>query len=518
MIASTQLKWPGAFTVLVLLLCAIYVSAALGLLTIALRTGDSSQRDAALALSALLFLFSVFSWTSFKLRMPEVLFFCIYSTLFLTIRPFAYFLSWSNVFFPVQNIQYTDIKTSTIFYLSFLIACLAPFYLVAIFRKGRINLEKLNNTRSFDIIRVRIASTAAFGMLIVSSVLSLMIYTQPEFSHLTLDAGADRVLSVWIELSLVFFNYDEYMLIIITLFFATIAVHRKIDPLLLTLTAASIVIFVAVMSSTGSRGAGVRLVFMVAAILTIFLVAQMPAGRANILAITAPMLAAFALMISILFLPYANQSRDRFALFGTAHEQSGHASSDIQLNLDSIQSNLERMLHSVVFFDYVVVGMARSPTGECLTRYMNIEYYSKNVANYVLLGQPFPEATIPTTSLYRVCLGEKSIEELGRHHSELWTTPGLLRLSFPEKFFTATFIVGIIVALIAVVINSLNIQIYVFIASVWFSFIPTFLTYTFSVDHLVTLVIVQGSRLIVPAFLLAALFLHWRRADQQKHI
>lgn len=517
---SQMLPWPDqkvwprhkAFTALILLLCASYLLGAIGFIPISVGADDVDERVAALALSGMLGFFALLSWTAYHARSIELIFFCIYSTLFVLIRPFAYFLFPENVFFPIDNISIIEVKESTISYIIYLTILIIPILLINSFRisgkqkKSIYELEIL-----LDINLLRKIAYASFMMLCVSALFSVFVYTKPDFSHLVLDVGADRPLPLFLEIILVFVNPDEYVLIMIILFFVSIAFKKRIDPFVLAMTLLSILFYIWMMSSTGSRGSGVRVVFMVASVLVVFIVLNISEQRARLLSFMAPALAVFSLLISILLLPYANKSRDNLAFIGTQYEETQISQSEYQ----SYQSNLERMFHSIVFFDYVIIGFARTPDEFCVDQYLNYDYYKKNIINYVLQGQPYPDATIPTTSLYKVCHGQISLEDLERYHSELWTTPGLLRISFPENYFIAVIALGITIGIASCVFAALPIWAYLFVTPVWLSFVPSFLTYTFSIDHFAVLLIAQGARLILPACILTALILQFGRRSRE---
>lgn len=502
---------PESFTFLICTLIAVYIAASIGLAFVGFEDPTLDRSNAAHSLSRLLAVFGLITWLAYWAGSKELLYFSIFSSLFIIFRPYAYIYSIEYVYFPINNITYEDIRLGTDSYIYFICSMSAPMLLLGrVTRRTHTKRLIADARKRFERRGLLILLASSSAMILFAIGLSNAVYTNPENSHFVLDVGAGRDLSIWIELALSFLNPDEYVILNIVIFALWMTAYGRPNTVVFLFLIGSIVLYIYSMSATGSRSSGIRVAMYFVSVFLVFLFIRMERKRALRISIIMPIFALVSILISIIFLPYANLSRDRLAFFDTNLEDSA-------LNEQGYASNISRMSHSIVFYDYVIIAMTRSPSEDCIDQYLNGEYYLKNVANFILPGQPYPDAAIPTTSLYRVCLGAKDIGDLKRYHSELWTTPGLLRMEFPDHLYASAAVLGIVIALLIITIQIvIPGWIYVFVAPIWLLFIPAFLTYLFAVDHLLALLISQGTRFLIPVLLVASVFLFIERTRLQK--
>ena len=152
------------------------------------------------------------------------------------------------------------------------------------------------------------------------------------------------------------------------------------------------------------------------------------------------------------------------------------------------------------YMDYFIITLSQPLDEECKEKYLNSSYYYKNVVNFLMPGDPYPEAKISTSNVFGLCYMPQMYEikdtngltafDRTTYSSQVWTGFGILKIHINNWMYLGLFFIGIIVALISFSLQILNFKNSTLINCVWVMSFPFYFLYSMGVDHSVMCLIV----------------------------
>ena len=155
------------------------------------------------------------------------------------------------------------------------------------------------------------------------------------------------------------------------------------------------------------------------------------------------------------------------------------------------------ILNRLANFDYVAVTATRDAEPGCVAKYMTPDYAAKNIVNQFAPGDPFPEARVSTSNVFRLCYGERDKSELTYYHSEIWTLLGLARIYFGGFALLACAGVGFVLQLIANLLRRSSHEWIRASYGFYLFIVPISVFYTMGVDHTFNTIAISYIRLFI---------------------
>lgn len=250
----------------------------------------------------------------------------------------------------------------------------------------------------------------------------------------------------------------------------------------------------------GSRSSGFR-ILLYAAALGVVIGPRIPRSLAR-----CAVLAAVAVVTSVLLVPLAHEARDRLidgeatVSVGVGIEKAQGDPSAVDGRDSADETSIDaamRIINRFGYLDYMVVAIAREPDATCRARYLDWSYYAQNVVNFLAPGDPYEDARLNTSNAFGICYRGVTEERMPAYHSEIWTLPGILALMFQGPLAVGVALaVGFAVAAISRALqqaSGLNgTMVYIF----WIYLFPFCVYFTMGVDHTVNTYITFALRLL----------------------
>ena len=257
---------------------------------------------------------------------------------------------------------------------------------------------------------------------------------------------------------------------------------------LIVLAAACIFIFA--YATFGSRGSGLRIAFI---LIACALCVDWRGIRHIFQVMT---LIAFAIFGTVLIYPMAEGFRIG-GDWGSATDL--YAEQPIAVAAapgeQATGGHLVNILNRLGNFDYIAVTASRDPEPACAAKYLNLGYVAKNVVNQFAPGDPFPEARVSTSNVFRICFGERDEQVLKTYHSEIWTLLGLSKAFFGSFALLGCAVAGFVAQLVANALRQSN-HPWAQISYGYYLFIVPFsLLFSLGLDHTINTTVIAYIRL-----------------------
>lgn len=401
-----------------------------------------------IVLSCFIVSFVIASYLSIALSSVELQLFNIFHGIIFWPRIFQFAQYEEKVVFPLNftvfeklgivadDLTSGDIYQGFLLYFLFYIAFACSLLLPQIIRNRQYKVPNSTNDK--------LALCCATVFFIVSICLEATVFGNPEYSPYNQTFESKNTLNAFYKISVVIFGTDTSLLILT--FFACKSLKKSSSKLLfvgiLALCIFATILFIFTLALNGSRGPS----------FTVFMC------TITFLIIMRPNIKQKYLLISICFLSIATSiwSSAVGDISRAILKQGKNSSYTAQcllftecldkktvgrtVNADFIWSKLDRLAVT----DYALISLSSDPNPDCVSTRINLTRQLKHVANFLMIGTPYPEALRSSANEFTQCFIDFENPSQA-YNAEPWSAPGMLMTLFGHVGLLLVFIAGLFV-------------------------------------------------------------------------
>jgi len=322
--------------------------------------------------------------------------------------------------------------------------------------------------------------------------IEIFVYSQASASIYGLKLFEKSSVSMPLKVALTVAS-SEFFLFGIIYWFLSHRRHRppgpltRIWPWIAMFAACTYYVYAAALS--GSRSGGFRIFLIDCAI-----VLALPTSLQRV-ASRAIGLAALAIAANIVTIPLTHHVRDEFTArneIAPNYPQSTETEPAAMNSPDTspppaedraFKGNLVRIANRFGYLDYAIITLTITPAPECVKTYLNWLYYTKNVVNFLLPGDPFEEARLNSSNAFGICYRGADVTTMPSYHSEIWTLTGLAKVMSHGHETTICLVLGIIFGMISRALQGRRGCYNQMVYSFWVYAFPFVTLFTMGVDH-----------------------------------
>ncbi len=358
---------------------------------------------------------------------------------------------------------------------------------ILVFNKKNNKVDYLGGTKNFKFI--------VFGLFLIFLLIITLeyeIFSRKDVSVYSLSINENVNLPIYIKVLTVFLSADVFLFLIIYFFHCSLnsnSVCNFDKRIIFTITLISIFTYVFTSSMLGSRGSSVRIVLFCIAL---YLILKNDKNQVNIF---------FRSMVLIIVAVTLN-----LFLFSTAERFRSHYYNSAQTEMKVTQENdkpvLVQLFNRLGVLDYFLITLSKKINPPCAEKYLTFSYSMKVTANFIFHGDPFKDAKMKTPEIFGVCYGNKTVENMKRRTSEIWTLPGIAKYHFRSWQYIAVFFAGSLLTIGAIFIQNFKGD-FSMICYGFYIFIAPYLSFfSMGIDHSINTAITFFLRLSFAIFIL----------------
>ena len=267
--------------------------------------------------------------------------------------------------------------------------------------------------------------------------------------------------------------------------------------------------------SFGVRGAGLRVTFMIMAVLLW--------ERGNFRATFVQFCVVLVLLngAGLIFYPIATQERINLSVreenkVEQLNKKLGFRSNDEGLGLyGDIPKFANRILNRFGVVDYAVLATSEelgNPAAK--SHYLSLDYGIKSIINFIVPGIIFPEAELSTSRVIPIVYRGVTEEYVKNHSyfSEFWTLWGLASAIFGRGQGVAfIFVVGILMQTMYILIEKTSDPYRIFLGSCYLLLVPGLVFSSQGIDHTITTILVRYLQGIFSLIIIYLFVITWNR-------
>ena len=372
----------------------------------------------------------------FKIRILDYILFVFY--LYCVPRMLQYALDPSNIYFPhnlgANGLSIIDINNG----FASLLICLLFFFSSIILIYAYLNNKKYTffkiNLKKKDSSFPNYLLFITLICFILITYLEYIIYSNPENSILVIGRYEKSKIDMYLKIFLTLFSSDIFMYFILFMLILNKDLQKKVllNKKTILISSLLVISYCYVGALMGSRGVGLRIILIVLAILIIS-----PLNLKNFK--YSSLIIILSLVASVTMLFIAQKTRYELHLkseFTVKSACPGCFVSD--KNVSNINKGYVWLLNRMNYFDYFIISLSKDPKKTCKEKYLNFVYYYKNTINFLMPGDPYPEAIISSATVFGLCYrpeiyaatDEKGLTNFdkGTYTSQVWSLFGLSRI------------------------------------------------------------------------------------------
>jgi hypothetical protein len=445
----------------------------------------------------------------FKIRILDYILFILY--LYSVPRLLQYGFDPTNVSFPqdlqLNGLGVVDINNGFVSLLISLSIFFGTFILIYVYLNNKkYKFFKENNEKN-NIFFSNFLFFISLMCFVSLTYLDYIIYSNPENSIFVIGRYEKTNINMLLKVFMTVFSHDIFMYLMLFWLIIDKKLNKKImsNKYLLVLLFLFIIFYCYMGALMGSRGVGLRIILSA---LAIFIISPINFKSFKLTSI----IIAFSVLSSFMVMFISQKTRYELHLQNEYSLKTEclncYANKQIDTNQSNIKKSYKWLFDRMNYFDYFIITLSKYPEKICKDKYLNSLYYYKNVINFLMPGDPYPDAVISTATVFGLCYrpdiyspvdnnGLTNFDK-GTYTSQVWSMFGLLKIHSQNWMYFNIFLLTSLIGIISYFLSKCNNLIGKITYSYLIYQIPFVFLFSMGVDHSImtaVVVIIRGMAL-----------------------